>query len=145
MTTLVPGIIFMGRKWGEKRCAAARGGFFIFLFLFFTKIYFRFQNLQEYTPAAPLPGGRVARQRGGRGFYVKNFAQIITRRSLGSGRPGRPGNGVRWRLVLTRLANNASAPHGGTCFFPNCFLCNWRGLGMGRPGTATALVCAGGS
>ena len=55
------------------------------------------------------------------------------------------GNGVWWRLALTRLANNASAPHGGTCFFPNCFLCNWRGLGMGRPGTATALVCAGGS
>ena len=32
--------------------------FFYFLFLFFTKIYFRFGNLQKYTPAARLPGGR---------------------------------------------------------------------------------------
>ena len=44
-----------------------------FLFSLFTKIYFRFQNLQEYTPAAPLPGGHdlAARQRGGRGFVQK--------------------------------------------------------------------------
>jgi len=39
-----------------------KDGFFIFYFLFsfFTKIYFRFENLQEYTPAAPLPGGSGA-------------------------------------------------------------------------------------
>ena len=58
----------------------------VFLFFIFVlkNIYFRFGNLQEYTPAA--------RQRGGRGFYAKNFAQIIARRSLGVGRPaaGRP-------------------------------------------------------
>jgi len=44
--------------------------FLYFLFSFFTKIYFRFGNLQEYTPAAPLQGGRdlAARQRGGRGI-----------------------------------------------------------------------------
>ena len=50
--------------------------FFYFIFLFFTKIYFRFGNLQEYTPSARLPGGRdlAARQRGGRGFCEKNFA-----------------------------------------------------------------------
>ena len=44
-----------------------------FLFSFFTKIYFRFQNLQEYTPAAPLPGGRdlIAPLRGGRVFSAK--------------------------------------------------------------------------
>ena len=27
------------------------------------------------------------------------------------------GNGVWWRLALTRLANNSSAPHGGIVFF----------------------------
>ena len=63
--------------------------FLYFLFSFFTKIYFRFGNLQEYTPAAPLPGGRdlAARQRGGRGISEKNFAEKIARRSLGAGRP----------------------------------------------------------
>ena len=83
--------------------------FLYFLFSFFTKIYFRFGNLQEYTPAAPLPGVRdlaaplqgvrdlAARQRGGRGFCAKPFAQIIVRRSLGpvarqrGGRPWPPG------------------------------------------------------
>ena len=29
--------------------------FLYFLFPFFTKIYFRFENLQKYTPSAPLP------------------------------------------------------------------------------------------
>ena len=57
------------------------------------------------------------------------------------------GNGVWWRLALTRLANNSSAPHGGIVFF---FFGKWRGLGLlafgdGQPGTATALVSAGGS
>ena len=65
------------------------GGFFIF-FIF----YFRFRNLQEYTPAAPLPGGRdlVSPLRGGRGFCAKTFAKIFARRSLRAGRPaaGRP-------------------------------------------------------
>jgi len=42
---------------------AFTGGFFIFLFSFFTKIYFRFRNLQKYTPAAPLPGGRAFMQK----------------------------------------------------------------------------------
>ena len=34
--------------------------FYIFIFfkIVFTEIYFRFHNLQVYTPAAPLPGGR---------------------------------------------------------------------------------------
>ena len=50
--------------------------FLYFLFSFFTKIYFRFGNLQKYTPAAQLPAGRdlAARQRGGRGFCAKTFA-----------------------------------------------------------------------
>ena len=68
--------------------------FFYFIFLFFTKIYFCFQNLHKYTPAAPLPGGRdlVAPLRGGRGFCAKTFTKIFARRSLGAGRPaaGRP-------------------------------------------------------
>jgi len=53
--------------------------FFYFLFLFFTKIYFCFQNLQKYTPAAPLQGGRdlVAPLLGGRGFSAKNFAENL--------------------------------------------------------------------
>ena len=47
--------------------------FFYFLFLFFIKIYFRFINLQKYTPAARLPGGRdlAARLPGGRGLPAK--------------------------------------------------------------------------
>ena len=68
--------------------------FLYFLFLFFTKIYFRFGNLQEYTP-----GGRdlAARQRDGRGFCAKVFAQIFACRSLGAGRPaaGRPALAAR--------------------------------------------------
>ena len=84
----------MGWRVGPWKEASTYGGFFIF-----TKIYFRFQNLQEYTPAAPLPGGRdlVAPLRGGRGFCAKNFAKIFARRSLGAGRPaaGRPALAAR--------------------------------------------------
>ena len=73
--------------------------FYIFYFRFLQKIYFRFENLQEYTPAAPLPGGRdlAARQRGGRGIFEKKFADKIARRSLGAGRPaaGRPALAAR--------------------------------------------------
>ena len=53
--------------------------FFYFLFSFFTKIYFRFRNLQEYTPAAQLPGGRhlVAPLPGGKGLSVKIFVKKL--------------------------------------------------------------------
>ena len=82
---------------GRRICrSSGEGRFFYFLFSFFTKIYFRFGNLQKYTSAAPLPDGRdlTARQPGGRGFYAKTFVQIIACRSLGAGRPpGRGGNG----------------------------------------------------
>ena len=61
--------------------------FYILYFRFLQKIYFCFQNLQKYTPAAPL--------RGSRGFCAKFFVKIFTRRSLGAGRPaaGRPAPG----------------------------------------------------
>ena len=85
--------------------------FFILYFSFFTKIYFRFGNLQEYTPAAPLPGGRdlAARQPGDRGFCEKKFAKIFARRSLGAGRPaaGRP-------------APEAARQRGGRPWPPGC-------------------------
>src|SRR6185312_12275607 len=45
--------------WGKWRRKPRRFFyFFIFYFRFLQKIYFRFGNLQEYTPAALLPGGR---------------------------------------------------------------------------------------
>ena len=68
--------------------------FFYFLFLFFIKIYFCFQNLQKYTPAAPLPGGRdlVAPLRGGRGFSAKILRNFLQKSPWRTGRPtaGRP-------------------------------------------------------
>ena len=68
--------------------------FFIFLFPFFIKIYFRFENLQKYTPAAPLPGGRdlAGRLPGGRGLPAKKRQKKFADGSLGTGRPaaGRP-------------------------------------------------------
>ena len=90
--------------------------FFYFLFLFFTKIYFRFRNLQEYTPAAPLPGGRdlVAPLWGDRGFCAKTFVKIFARRSLGpvarqrSAGPGRPAAG---RPALPLLYKGWLVPH----------------------------------
>ena len=85
--------------------------FFYFLFLFFTKIYFRFGNLQEYTPAA--------RQRGGRGISKKirreNCAQVPGGRSPGSGAagPGRPSAGrpaviFEFRLFHERISHMCS-------------------------------------
>ena len=66
----------------------------VFYFCFFTKIYFYFRNLQEYTPAGPLPGGRdlVAPLRGGRGFFVKILRNFLQKSPWRTGRPaaGRP-------------------------------------------------------
>ena len=68
--------------------------FFYFLFSFFTKIYFCFRNLQEYTPAAPLLGGRDlgAQLRGGRGFSAKILRNFLQKNPWRTGRPivGRP-------------------------------------------------------
>ena len=79
----------------------------VFLFLFFTKIYFRFGNLQEYTPAALLPGGRdlAARQRGGRGISEK-----ISRRKLRAGPWGRPAAG-RPALATRLQGDRISRPY----------------------------------
>ena len=73
--------------------------FLYFLFPFFTKIYFRLGNLQKYTPAVPLPGGRVlaARQRGGRGISGKKSRRKLRAGPWGpvarqrGGRPWPPG------------------------------------------------------
>ena len=72
-----------------------RQRFFYFLFSFFTKIYFRFGNLQEYTrpPRCQIwpPGSGAARA-----FLEKKIAEKIARRSLGPvarQRGGRPAAG----------------------------------------------------
>ena len=79
---------------GDAGRAAAVLLFFYFLFSFFTKIYFCFRNLHEYTPAAPLLGGRdlVAQLRGGRGFSAKILRNFLQKNPWRTGRPaaGRP-------------------------------------------------------
>ena len=105
-----------GRRWAGHRServarssARATGSavflFLYFLFPFFTKIYFQFGNLQKYTPAAPLPGGRDLAA-GGRGLPAKKRRKQIADRSLGTGRPaaGRP-------------ASQAARLRGGRHFF----------------------------
>ena len=69
--------------------------FFIFFIFVFKKIYFRFENLQKYTPAAPLPGSRdlAARQPGGRGLSAKKVDKKLRRGPWRTGprqRGGRP-------------------------------------------------------
>ena len=92
----------LGRGLWAEGGRRSRGFLFLyFLFLFFKKIYFYFRNLQEYTLAVPLPGGRdlVAPLRGGKGFsakisrkFVKIFAEKpLEDRSPGSGAAGPPG------------------------------------------------------
>ena len=78
--------------------------FFIFIFSFFTKIYFRFRNLQEYTPAAQLPSGRhlVAPLPGGRGLSVKIFVKKIMFRSLKDRSPGSGAAGPSGRTAAGR-------------------------------------------
>ena len=56
-------------------------GFFIFIFFIFVfyKNIFCFRNLQEYTPAAPLPGDRSSRDPGAnslRKFLQKNPCRL---------------------------------------------------------------------
>ena len=72
--------------------------FLYFLFLFFTKINFRFGNLQKYIPATPLPGGRdlAARLPAAGGYLQKKDENKLqtgpwepAARQLG-GRPPRP-------------------------------------------------------
>ena len=72
--------------------------FLFFIFVFYKNI-FSFSKFTGIYPAAPLLGGRnlVAPLRGGRGFCVKTFAKIFTRKSLGADRPaaGRPALAAR--------------------------------------------------
>ena len=91
----------MKQEKAQPICPPLPAVFFIFYFCFLQKIYFQFGNLQEYTPAAPLPGGRdlAARQRGGKGISEKNSRRKLRAdpwsRSPGSGAagPGRPAAG----------------------------------------------------
>ena len=74
---------------GVRRRGSAIFSFSYFLISFFTKIYFCFRNLQEYTPAAPLPGGRhlAAPLPDGRGFSAKSFAENLRPDPWRTGRP----------------------------------------------------------
>ena len=92
--------------------AAAVFLFFYFLFSLFTKIYFHFRNLQEYTPAAQLPGGQhlVAPLPGGRGLSVKIFIKKIAFRSLKGRSPGSGAAGPSGRPAAGR-------PVQASCFF----------------------------
>ena len=65
--------------------------FLYFLFSFFTKIYFRVRNLHEYTPPAPLSGGR--------GLSAKKVDKKLRRGPWRTGRPaaGRPALAARLR------------------------------------------------
>ena len=77
--------------------------------MFFTKIYFYFRNLHEYTPATLLPDGRhlAAALPGGRGFSAKTFAENLR---PGPWRTGRPAAG--------RLAPQAARQWGGGSWPP---------------------------
>ena len=106
-------LVFSDRRKGKKY------GFFIFIFFlisFFINIYFRSQNLQKYTPAAPLSGGRhlVAPLPGGRGFSAKVFAK-----NLGSGpwRTGRPAAGRQ--APAARQRGDRLPEAAGVCFTKN--------------------------
>jgi len=83
--------------------------------LFFTKIYFRVRNLDEYTPAAPLPGSRdlTARQPGGRGLSTKKLDKKLRR---GPWRTGRPAAGRR--ALAARLQGDRSPQPYIRCWLP---------------------------
>ena len=125
LVTLIVGFEFQKRvlsKFNEQadrfRKDAVTRAVFLFLYfsiLFFTKIYFCFRNLQEYTLAAPLPGDwdLVAPLRGGRGFCAKTFAKIFAHRSLGAGRPaaGRPAPQAARALAARLQGDRLSHPY----------------------------------
>ena len=74
--------------------------FLFFIFIFYKKYIFDLE-IYRNIPRPPRCRDLAARQRGGRGFCAKPFAQIIARRSLGpvarqrGGRPpGPPGCGA---------------------------------------------------
>jgi hypothetical protein len=60
-----------GNAMGPVAFPIYSSDFFIFIFFnfIFYKNIFCFRNLQEYTPAAPLPGSR--------GFSAKSFAENL--------------------------------------------------------------------
>ena len=96
-------------------------GAFLFLYFsksFFIEIYFRFHNLQDYTPTARQGGGRgpTARPGGGRDLYV-NKNKFILRRGPwrepaaplpAGGLP--PGRGAAGSLLKYKTLSLPSAP-----------------------------------
>ena len=104
----------MVRDWQTARIHIYMRFFYFFLFLFFTKIYFRYGNLQKYTPAAPLSGGRdlAARLPGGRGLSAKKRGKKLRTgpwepaARLGGGRPPHPYIRVLAAPPLICLAKN---------------------------------------
>ena len=106
------------RHWASAGSAWADFLFLYFIFSFFTKIYFCFQNLQEYTPAALLPGGRdlVALLRGGRDFSIKIYTKNLRWSPWRTGHPtaGRP------------APKAARQPGGRPCaWLPRCLVVVW--------------------
>ena len=95
--------------------------FFYFLFSFFIKIYFRFQNLQEYTPAALLPGpGRPAAGR--QGFFCKNFREEFALKPLEDRSPDSGAAGPPSRPAAGRQASpgqGVGCPHPLICLTKN--------------------------
>ena len=90
------------------------GGFFSFyyLFPFFTKIYFRFVNLQKYTPAAPQPGGRDPAA--GRQGLIRKKKKKKYYRQVPGDRP--PGSGAAGPPPLYKVL---AAPHPLICLTKN--------------------------
>ena len=116
--------------------------FYIFLKIFFTEIYFRFHNLQFYTPTA-----RQGAAGGGRDLYV-NKKNLFTQRPLaGACRPpiGRQGGlpPLHWAA-----GGRQAPPHCIKCFSPPfpliCFPRHperGRERGGVREGVAAAKPC----
>ena len=134
LVTLIVGFEFQKRvlsKFNEqadrfRKDAVTRAVFLFFYFsiLFFTKIYFCFRNLQEYTSGAPLLVGRhlVAPLPGGRGFSAKSFAENL-----------RPGPWRTGRPAVGRPAPQAARQRGGWIWPPGCRATTSHSLLKGLP------------
>ena len=86
-----------GLYMGWRMHGPSKAFFYIFIFFIFvfTKIYVRLRNLHEYTPTAPLPGGRdlASRQPSDRDLNAKKKKKKNYRQVPGDRSPGRPAAG----------------------------------------------------